>query len=150
MGLRFARGYLDDAMSWFELPKTLRQRLTENATIADEVESRIHYQELPAESTYPHIWFARSSRDRDRLQDGQEASTTERFSLEIVSNSDCEAIVDAVVESLESFEGQYGTRLVQLVEVEDADDDYQFQSIGDDLPDYVHALQIAVYAVPLN
>lgn len=137
-------------MSWFDLPKTLRTRLTQNATIADEVQGRIHYQELPPESTYPHIWFARSSRDRDRTLDNEEEMVVERFSLEIVSDSDCEEIVDGVVESLEAFEGQYGTRIVQLVEIEDADDDYQFQSIGDDLPDYVHALQIAVYAVPLN
>jgi hypothetical protein len=137
-------------MSWFDLPKTLRERLSTDATIADEVAGRIHYQELPADSKYPHIWFARSSRDRDRTLDNKEEKVVERFSLEIVSNTDCEAIVDGVVDTLESFEGQYGTRLVQLVEVEDADDDYQFQSIGDDLPDYVHALQIAVYAVPIE
>lgn len=137
-------------MSWFDLPKAIRERLQADPTLADTIEDRVHYQELPAQSVYPHIWFARTGRNRERLLDDSEEFSIERFALEIVSNADCEEIVDAVVEQIEGFEGNYAGRFVQLVEVEDADDDYQFQSIGEDLPDYVHALQIAVYATPLN
>jgi hypothetical protein len=134
-------------MTWFDLPKALRAELLDVPEIVDAIADRLHYQEIPQSSDYPHVWFTRSSRDRNRFVDGSEEMTVERFTFEIASDSDCEELIDALVATLEGFEGDVGGRDVQLVEVEDADDDYVFQSIGEAEPDYLHALDVAVYGV---
>lgn len=134
-------------MSWFDLPKAIRTALLAVPAIADAVDNRLHYQELPQASQYPHVWFTRSSVDKSNFVDGSEEMTVERFSLEVVSDSDVESLIDALVETLSEFEGEVGDRYVQLVEVEDADDDYIFQSVGEGEPDYLHALRVAVYAL---
>lgn len=135
---------------WFALPEYIRTRLLAVPAIASAVGERIHYQELPSDSEYPHVWFARSSRDREPLLDGEFGDTVERFAIEIVSDTDAGALVGSIAETLESLSGEFDDSLIQLIEVEDADDDYYFQSIGEDIPDYTHALRVAVYVVPLN
>lgn len=134
-------------MSWFDLPKALRTALLASPAIAEAVGSRLHYQELPQSSDYPHVWFTRSSRDEENCVDGSPELIVERFSFEIVSDSDAETLVDALVDTLAEFEGDVGDKYVQLVEVEDADDDYLYQSIGEGDPDYLHALRVAVYVL---
>lgn len=134
-------------MSWFDLPKALRTALLASPEVSSMVGSRLHYQELPQSSEYPHIWFARSSRDATNCMDGSPELTVERFSFEIVSDVDAESLVDALVDTLTDFEGNVGDKYVQLIEVEDADDDYIFQSIGESEPDYLHALRVAAYVL---
>lgn len=134
-------------MSWFDLPKELRSQLLAVPAIAAAVGDRVHYQELPQSSQYPHVWFTRSSRDESKCVDGSPELTIERFNFEVVSDADAEAVIDALVETLTAFEGDVGDRYVQLVEVEDADDDYVFQSVGEGEPDYLHALRVAVYGL---
>ncbi len=134
-------------MSWFDLPKELRSRLLAVPAIADAIDQRLHYQELPQASAYPHVWFTRSSRDETNCIDGSPELIVERFSFEIVSDSDAETLVDALVDTLTEFEGDVGDKYIQLVEVEDADDDYIFQSVGEGEPDYLHALRVAVYGL---
>lgn len=134
-------------MAWFDLPKALRAELLAVPVVSSAIAGKIHYQELPQSSDYPHVWFARSSRDSTKCVDGSEEMTVERFTFEIVSDRDAEGLIDALVATLEAFEGDVGGRDVQLVEVEDADDDYVFQSIGEGEPDYLHALNVAVYGV---
>lgn len=136
-------------MSWFDVPKELRTALLAEQDITDQVGSRVHYQELPQSSDYPHVWFTRTSRERDRGLSGDAEMTVERFSLEVVSDHDAEIILDSIVSTMEAFEGECGDYFVQLVEVEDADDDYIFQSVGEGEPDYLHAVDIAVYVLPL-
>lgn len=134
-------------MAWFDIPKAIRARLLADETLSPLVLTRVHYQELPQSSDLPHVWFTRNGRQKTDLIDGTEEMTIERFSFEVVSDRDAESVVDALVASLESFEGIVAGRDVQLVEVDDANDDYIFQSVGEGEPDYLHALQVAVYSV---
>lgn len=134
-------------MAWFDIPKAIRARLLADDTLAPLVATRVHYQELPQSSDFPHVWFTRSGRQKDECLDGTEEMTIEQFSFEIVSDEDAEAVIDALVASLESFTGDVEGRDVQLVEINDANDDYIFQSVGESEPDYLHALQVAVYSV---
>ncbi|QDV24388.1 tail completion protein gp17 [Aureliella helgolandensis] len=136
-------------MSYFSIPKLLRQALLANPTLATAIAGRLHYQEIPQPSEFPHVWYTRNGRDKETDIDNSETLRIERYTFEIVSDKDAETIVGKIIETLEAFEGEAGAELVQLVEVEDADDDYTFQSIGEELPDYVHALQVAVYILPL-
>lgn len=134
-------------MAWFDLPKAMRAALVADSQLTAIVNDRIHYQELPQTSVYPHVWFTRTSRNRDELLDGSEEMTISRFSFEIVSDGDAEAIIDRIVATMKAFEGQHGGQDVQLVQVDDGEDDYIFQSVGEGEPDYLHVLQVAVYSV---
>ncbi len=134
-------------MGWFDIPNAIRAALIADTQLNTLVANRIHYQEIPTESQYPHIWFARTGREQDDLLDASEEMTQERFSFEIVGQADCESVVDRVIAVLNQFEGQVGARDVQLVDIDDADDDYLFKSIGEGEPDYLHALQVTIFSV---
>jgi hypothetical protein len=134
-------------MAWFDIPKAMRAALLADSQLVAIVGERVHYQEIPSESEYPHVWFTRTGRDRTDFLDGEEEMTVERFSFEVVSDRDCEAVIDRLVEVLEAFIGQVEDRDVQMVSVDDADDDYIFKSVGEGEPDYLHALQVTVYSV---
>lgn len=134
-------------MAWFDIPKAMRAALVADSQLTALVADRIHYQELPQTSVYPHVWFTLSSRNRDELLDGSEEMTSRRFAFEVVSDGDAEEIIDRIVVILKAFEGQHGSQDVQLVQIDDANDDYIFQSVGEGEPDYLHALQVAVYSV---
>lgn len=134
-------------MAWFAIPKAIRAALLADVQLVELVANRVHYQEIPQDSEFPHVWFTRTSRDRSEFLDGNEELTVERFAFEVCSDRDCEAVIDRLVAVLEAFEGQVETRDVQRVDVDDADDDYIFKSVGEGEPDYLHALQVAVYSV---
>lgn len=133
-------------MSWFDVPKGIRERLLADSALTALVDDRIHYQELPQGSVFPHVWFTRTGRQQDNLLDASEEMTVETFSFEIVGDTDCEAIVDRLIELLGQLEGQFGSQDVQLVDISDADDNYVFQSVGEGEPNYLHAIQIEVYS----
>lgn len=134
-------------MAWFALPKAMRAALVADSQLTALVGDRIHYQELPQTSIFPHVWFTRTSRNRDELLDGSEEMTLERFAFEVVSEGDAEAIIDRLVAVMKGFEGQHDAIDVQLVQIDDGEDDYIFQSVGEGEPDYLHVLQVAVYSV---
>ncbi|QDV26742.1 DUF3168 domain-containing protein [Aureliella helgolandensis] len=136
-------------MAYFAIPKLLRQTLLANPTLATALAGRLHYQEIPQTSNFPHVWYTRSGRDKETDIANEETLRIERYTFEIASDQDAETTVGQIIETLEAFEGEAGDELVQLVEVEDADDDYIFQSIGEELPSYLHALQVAVFVLPL-
>lgn len=133
-------------MAWFDIPKAMRARLLANVSLQNALAERIHYQEIPQNSEFPHVWFTRTGRDEDDALEGGHL-VEERFAIEIASNSDVEAIIDAIFEELSSWTGDVSGKDVQLVDVEDADDDYIFRSIGEAEPVFLHALQVVVYWV---
>jgi hypothetical protein len=133
-------------MAWFDIPKAMRAKLLANTTLQSEVGQRIHYQEIPQASEWPHVWFTRTSRNEDDALEGGHL-VTERFAIEIASNTDSEAIIDAIFAELSEWRGDVSGKDIQLVDVEDADDDYIFRSIGEGEPTFLHALQVVVYWV---
>jgi len=135
-------------MAWFDLPRAIRESLLGDAQLVASVAQRVHYQEIPQHSDLPHVWFSRTGRTSEDCLDGSDELTIERFSVEIVAESDAEAMVDRVVELLEAFRGTVTTHYVQRVDIEDADDDYVFRSVGEAEPDYLHALQVTAYVLP--
>lgn len=108
-----------------------------------------HYQAIP-DTALPYAWFHRSGVDKERDANGNVCNRTDRFAFEIIARDDVEASLDAFELLLEAIEDhELGDWLIQFVEVDDADDDYQFQSIGENQPDFVHAYEVVVYSVPL-
>lgn len=133
-------------MGWFDVPKGIRALLAADTQLTNLVAGRVHYQELPQASEYPHIWFTRTGRNQDNLLDGSEEMTVETYAIEIVGDSDCESIVDRVIQLLGTLDGQVGQADVQFVDITDADDSYVFQSVGEGEPNYLHAIQVEVHS----
>lgn len=132
-------------MSWFDTPRMIRAALLDNATVIAAVVDRVHYQQLPQESTLPHVWFSRNSKTEDDMLSDDEGLIIETYSVEIISTTNAEDLVDAVADTLAALEGESGDQFVSLVDVTDADDQYQFQSAGAGDAAYLHALQLTVY-----
>lgn len=125
------------------LPIEIATRLKLVTAITDRVGSRVHYQELPQSSTYPHIWFTRTGVDNEPFLGGETGITDESFSLEIVSDTDESTLLDSVIETLENLDGNVGDGVVFMTQVEDQSDDYFFESDDGDA-DYRHALRITI------
>ncbi len=131
-------------MSWFAASRLIKDTLAAVPAISSRVGNRIHYQLLPSVSELPHIWFTRSSRETDDCL-SEPGLLTERYILEICATTNEEALVDAVVESLEALVGTVDGRRLQLVEVDDAGDEYVFVSLGDDDANFLFALNVTLY-----
>lgn len=131
-------------MSYSTIPKLLRLALNENSVITEKVAGRVHYQQLPQKSVYPHLYVARSSRDTDGLIDGEDDVVIERYVVELVANSFDADLCDAVQSVLGNLECSYEGSIVHLVDLEDVDDNYVFKSADSDAL-FIHGFRIAVY-----
>jgi hypothetical protein len=134
-------------MGWFDVPNGLRSHLLADTALGNLLADRVHYQMLPGNSQYPHVWFARTGRRQDELLSGEEEMTIETYSFEVVGIDNCDAVVERLVELLESFGGQVGARDVQAVDIGDTDDNYIFKSVGEGDADYLYAIQVEIYSV---
>lgn len=132
---------------WLQLPTAIRARLLTDATVAAAIGERLHYQELPQDSAFPHVWFRRQGNVSDQFLDWDEIGlVTDRYVMEICADQDASELVDAIINSLRAWKNvQIDDRYLQFVEVEDADDDYVFLTGGASEADYLHALQIVCY-----
>lgn len=131
-------------MSYSTIPKLLVLALNTNSEISSKVSNRIHYQQLPQKSVYPHLYLARSSRDVEGLIDGEDDVVVERYVVELVANYFDTDLCDAVQQVLSDLECSYEGVTVHLVDLEDVDDNYVFKSADSDAL-FIHGFRIAVY-----
>jgi hypothetical protein len=132
-------------MTWFDLPRMLRAHLLDSTDVTDKVAQRVHYQTIPDKSVLPHVWLTREGQDTEDMLGDEAGMTVERFSLEIVAETQDEELVDAVVAQCLSLTGTVGEHTVELVDIEDVGDDYVFKSVGEGDAGFLHAFQISVY-----
>jgi hypothetical protein len=131
-------------MSYSTIPKLLVLALQENATVEAAVSNRIHYQQLPQKSIYPHIYLARSGREADDLLDGEDGIVVERYVAELVASVFDEDLCNAVQLVLNNLECTYEGVTVHVTDLEDVDDNYVFKSADSDAL-FLHGFRIAVY-----
>lgn len=131
-------------MSYSTVPKLLRMALNNNATIAEKVAGRVHYQQLPQKSVYPHLYISRSSRDTDGTIDGEDGIVVERYVVELVATAFDSDLCDAVQNVLSNLECELEGVTVHLVDMEDVDDNYIFKSADSDAL-FLHGFKPAVY-----
>ena len=88
---------------------------------------------VPQEAGPKRIWYRRSSYVNDILLNGPSEITTTDFDIEVVSNDIGEAqeIADELKTALNGYAGEFGDSTCLLAEVQDHDDDYTPQSLGD-------------------
>lgn len=135
-------------MNWFATPQLIHDRLVANADIVAAVANRVHYMEVPSSSTYPRIWFTRTSKAKlDNLNPSSITVEQEVYAFEVFSDKNVDELIHHLTTTLEQLAGETvpGTtplRLIQLVQVQEATDDYQYAGIepGKELPKFYHSV----------
>lgn len=132
-------------MSYSTIPDAIREVLVGIGIVQETIGDRVHYQTLPQESAYPHIYYYRQSLDfEDLIDPGEKGMQTDRFVLEIVAEEFNEPLLSAMREELEKIAFSRDGVDVHLTEVTDVDDQYEFRSAdGDAL--FVHGWSVQVY-----
>lgn len=122
--------------------------LLSDADVTHLVGQRVHANHVPEKSSYPHIWLARSGKEKDRDLDGQGGITRHLFDLECISPDlgDAQDVADAVDDRLAGHRGTFGTRRVQGVFLDDQDDDYIPRGTGGDDGLMVVAQQVTIWS----
>lgn len=132
-------------MTYSTIPDAIREVLVALPIVEEVIGERIHYQTLPQESTYPHIYYYRQSLDfEDLIDPGEKGMQTDRFVMEIVAEEFDESVLSAMKAELEKIAFSRDGMDIHLTEVTDVDDQYEFRSAdGDAL--FVHGWSVQVY-----
>jgi hypothetical protein len=126
------------------LPSDIRTFVTASTSISAVVGTRMHYNQLPQPSIYPHLWFQRQSREEELDMGGVGGLAMSRFDIEINSTSPSVAIslADKVRGRLHGYRGAMGATTVQMATVADQDDEYFVKS--NDADSGIHTAAISL------
>ena len=128
------------------LPKAIVDRIAEiDAGELAKISERIHYQTIPQESTYPHVFITRQGQSYEQTLDGYDSDQTERFIVEIVLETPDDDLITAIRDVLDFRDGlSVDGATIFTSELDDVDDDYVFQS-GDGDALYLHGFVLTLY-----
>ena len=128
------------------LPKAIVDRIEEiDAGELAKISGRIHYQTIPQESTYPHVFITRQGQSYEQTLDGYDSDQTERFIVEIVLETPDDDLITAIRDVLDFRDGlSVDGATIFTSELDDVDDDYVFQS-GDGDALYLHGFVLTLY-----
>lgn len=114
-----------------------------NATIS----GRMHFNQLPQDSSRPHIWYRTASDRVDLTLDKTGGLHEARYDLECIATSAsvAQSLADAVKSRLHGVQATVGNSKAQGIFVEDADDSYEPQGNGADAGLHVVALDIRAF-----
>lgn len=131
-------------MSHATLPDLIRERLKSIPEIHQKIAGRIHYQQIPQSSIYPHIWFARRGSNTDDLMDS-DGILRDRYVVELVTKTFDDQLVTAVIDALQ-FDGvALPSMTVATSDLDEVDDEYAFESGNGDSALCMHAFVLTLY-----
>lgn len=131
-------------MSHATIPNLIRDRLLSVPEIASKLGARIHYQHIPQSSQYPHVYYTRRGSNTEELMDA-DGILRDRFVVEVVTRTFDDALITAITDSL-FFDGiELGSRCVATSDLDEADDDYVFESAAGDSALCMHAFVLTLY-----
>ena len=91
-------------MSHTSVPLMLIALLQADATIAEKIGDRIHSQTIPQGSQLPHLYIARQDEENEKLLDGSNGVTEDRYILELVDTEFDDDLVTALKAAID-FDG---------------------------------------------
>ena len=131
-------------MTHSTLPQAIVDRIGEiEAGELAKITGKIHYQTIPQESDYPHVFITRQGQSGEQTLDGYDGDNTERFVIEIVAEAYDDELITAIGDILDFRDGD-PTAGIFTSELEDVSDDYVFQS-GDGDALYLHGFVLTLY-----
>ena len=117
------------------MPEDLRTFIRGTTTVTALVGTRVHYNHLPQESDYPHLWYRVTSDNEDLTFDAVGGQHEALLDLECAAKTESEvqALADVVKPRLHGYRGTLGNINAQGIFVSDKDDDYQpFSNLSDE------------------
>ena len=104
----------------------LRTFIAASTPITAIVGTRIHYNQLPQDSSREHIWYRLSSDTEDRTLDKAGGLHDASFDLECSAETEDEAqdLSDVIKARLDGYQGAAGNASVQAIFMADKDDSY--------------------------
>jgi hypothetical protein len=119
--------------------------LQADATIAEKIGDRIHYQTIPQNSPLPHLYIARQDEDNsEKLLDGSNGVTEDRYILELVANEFDDDLVTAVKAAINLDGFDYEGLTIFTSDVSGVSDDYLFRSADSDAL-FMNGLVLTIY-----
>jgi hypothetical protein len=129
------------------IPSLLRAALRSDSVLLQRLGDRIHYQYIPQDSKYPHVYYTVQSRDQEDLIDpGEYGQQIMRFIVEVVQEADAPNYntLTRIEDKLKALEGAKDGIVIWVTDVSDVDDQYEFKSADSDAL-FVHGFTVQVY-----
>lgn len=118
--------------------------LKADPVIAEKIGDRIHYQTIPQQSPLPHLYITRQDEENEKLLDGSNSITEDRYVLELVDNEFDDALVTAIKAAID-FDGfDYEGLTIFTSDVSGVSDDYMFRSADSDAL-FMNGLVLTIY-----
>lgn len=117
------------------MPEDLRTFITGSTGVSSLVSTRVHYNHLPADSSYPHVWFRVASDDEELTMDGVGGIHEADCDLECagLTEASAQSVSDAIKSRLHGYKGTIGNISAKAIFLSNKDDDYDpFSDQGDD------------------
>lgn len=131
-------------MSHTSVPAMLIALLRLDPVIAEKIGDRIHYQTIPQSSPLPHLYIARQDEETEKLLDGSNSITEDRYIFELVDNAFDDELVTALKAAIE-FDGfDYENLTIFTSDVSGVSDDYLFRSADSDAL-FMNGLVLTIY-----
>lgn len=108
------------------MPEDLLSYIAGSTSVTALVSTRIHYNQLPETSEYPHIWFKTTTDNEELTMDGTGGLHEAFVDMECAarSESQAQAIADVLKPRLHGYKGTMGSSTAQGIFVSDKDDEY--------------------------
>lgn len=109
------------------MPEDLRTFITGSTAVTALVSTRVHYNHLPEQSSYPHVWFRTAGDNEELTMDGTGGLHEAQIDLECagLTETSAQAVADAIKPRLHGYKGAMGNITAQGIFVSDKDDDYE-------------------------
>lgn len=135
-------------MGHHTLPDAIVARISSiDAAQFAKIDGKIHYQVLPQESDYPHVYITRQGQSGGQTLDGLDDNNTESFVIEVVSGDSAvdDDLITAIGDCLDWRDGAaYDDITVFTSDLDDVSDDYVFQS-GDGDALFINGFVLTLY-----
>ena len=108
-------------------PEDLRTFIRGTTSITSLVDTRVHYNQLPQESSKPHVWFRITSDTEELTMDGVGGIHEAFADIECVglTEATAQAVAAVVKPRLHGYKGTFGNKSAKAMFLSDKDDDYE-------------------------
>ena len=109
------------------MPEDLRTLIRGTTSVTGLVGTRVHYNQLPQESTFPHVWFRVASDDEPLTMDGVGGMHEADVDLECagLTEASAQSVSDVVKARLHGYAGTMGNISAKGIFLSNKDDDYE-------------------------
>lgn len=108
------------------MPQDFRTLTIGTTSVTGLIGTRCHYNKIPADSAYPHLWFRVTSDNEELTMDAVGGMHEADIDLECagITEASAQEVSDAVKARLHGFKGTMGNVSAKAIFLSNKDDDY--------------------------